>query len=236
MGLLDRVGSLVQANLNEVLDRAEDPEVMLRQIIREMDGQLIQVKSQVAVAIASGRTLQAHCQENQVEADKWEKNSELAARKGDDELAKEAIARQTRYQALADGFKAQYNTQHQQVTMLKDALSKLENKIEDAKTNKDLLISRSRQAKATKQVQGTLAGVGTNTRAFEAFDRMKDKVSTEEAEAQAVTELAGNDLDERFKKLGENTDVDEKLVALKAKIAAESDPSASRTRKTKVAS
>src|SRR5439155_13303655 len=111
MGLLDRVGTLIRANLNDMLDRAEDPEKVLKQLILDMNNQLIQVKTQVAASIADEKMLYNRYQENQTLATDWQAKAELAVQKGDDELAKAALARRNTYQQTADGFKQQYETQ-----------------------------------------------------------------------------------------------------------------------------
>src|SRR5205814_1896003 len=129
MGLLDRVGTLIRANLNDMLDRAEDPEKVLKQLILDMNNQLIQVKTQVAASIADEKLLFRRYEENQALASEWQGKAELAVQKGEDDLAKAALARRNTYQQTADGFKQQYESQKVQVDQLKDALRQLEAKI-----------------------------------------------------------------------------------------------------------
>ena len=216
MSLLERVTTLVRANLNDLLDNAEDPEKMLKQILIDMRNQLIQVKTQVAAAIADEQKLYQRYLENQEDADKWQQKAELAVRKGEDGLAKEALGRRNSYQSVADGFKQQYEDQKRQVELLKSALSKLEAKIDEAGRKKDLLIARSRRAKAEQQIQGTMAGL-EKVGVFESLDRMEEKVALEEAKAKAATELAGDDLEERFNTLEQEDDLDRQLAELKQK-------------------
>jgi len=216
MSLLERVTTLVRANLNDLLDNAEDPEKMLKQILIDMRNQLIQVKTQVAAAIADEQKLYQRYLENQEDADKWQQKAELAVRKGEDGLAKEALGRRNSYQSVADGFKQQYEDQKRQVELLKSALSKLEAKIDEAGRKKDLLIARSRRAKAEQQIQGTMAGL-EKVGVFESLDRMEEKVALEEAKAKAATELAGDDLESRFQTLEQEDDLDRQLAELKQK-------------------
>jgi len=216
MSLLERVTTLVRANLNDLLDKAEDPEKMLKQILIDMHNQLIQVKTQVAASIADEQKLYQRYLENQEDADKWQQKAELAVRKGDDGLAKEALARRNSYQSVADGFKQQYDDQKKQVELLKSALSKLEDKIDEAERKKDLLIARSRRAKAEQQIQGTMAGID-KVGVFETLDRIEEKVSTEEAKAKAYSDLERDDLDERFKTIEQEDDLDRQLTELKQK-------------------
>src|SRR5947207_6265678 len=217
MGLLDRVGTLIRANLNDMLDRAEDPEKVLKQLLLDMNNQLIQVKTQVAASIADEKMLYNRYQENQALATEWQGKAELAVQKGDDELAKAALARRNTYQQTADGFKQQYESQHVQVDQLKDALRQLEAKIEEAEAKKDLLIARSRRAKAETKIRETMAGIDT-TSALGQFEQLEQRVEEQEARADAAKELDTDTLDEKFKHLESETELDSQLSELKAKI------------------
>jgi len=218
MGLLDRVGLLVRSNLNDILDRAEDPEKVLKQLLLDMHNQLVQVKTQVAASIADQNLLYKRYEENQAQASEWQGKAELAVRKGDDELAKAALARRNAYQQTADGFKQQWQDQSAQVDTLKDALRKLEMKIQEAEAKKDLLIARSRRAKAETQIRETLGGLSDNS-AFSAFERLEDKVDTQEARAKAAAELDTDTLEDKFAALESESTLDTDLAALKAKVS-----------------
>ena len=217
MSLLERVTTLIRANLNDMLDRAEDPEKMIKQYLLDMQNQLIQVKTQVAAAIADEQKLYQRYLQNQDEADKWQKKAELAVSKGEDELAKEALQRRNSYQQVADGFKVQYEEQKQQVEVLKSALEKLEAKIEEAERKKDLLIARSRRAEAERKIHDTMAGIG-QVGAFEGFERMEEKVEDQEARAKAAVELTKDSLEDKFDALEKESDLDQQLAELKAKM------------------
>ena len=219
MGLFARVGTLVRANLNDLLDRAEDPEKMIRQILIDMNNQLMQVKTQVAASIADEKRLHQRYQEAQARAEEWERKAELALDKGDDELAKAALQRRNNFQQSSDGFKEQWEEQKSQVEQLKTALMQLEQKIQEAEAKKDLLIARSRRAKAETNIRETLAGIGKTSAASE-FERMEEKVSVQEARAKAAAELGSDSLEARFAALETATEVDSDLEALKARRAA----------------
>src|ERR1051325_1216255 len=111
MGLLDRVSTLIRANINDLISRAEDPEKVIRQLLLDMNNQLIQVKTQVAAAIADERLLQKRYEDNQKKADEWQRKAELAVDQDKDDLAKEALARKRTFQETADGFKQQWTEQ-----------------------------------------------------------------------------------------------------------------------------
>lgn len=190
---------------------------MIKQIILDMQNQLIQVKTQVAAAIADEQKLYQHYLENQDLATNWQKKAELAVTKGEDDLAKQALQRRNSYQSTADGFKTQYEEQKAQVEQLKEALEKLESKIEEAERKKDLLIARSRRADAEKKIHDTMAGIGKGG-AFDSFDRLEDKVEEKEARAKAAAELDTDTLEDKFAELEKEGDVDADLAALKAKM------------------
>lgn len=217
MSLLERVTTLVRANLNDLLDRAEDPEKLLKQIILDMQNQLIQVKTQVAAAIADEQKLYQRYLQNQEESESWQKKAELAVSKGQDDMAKEALARRNSYQSMADGFKVQYEDQKKQVEVLKSALTKLEAKIDEAERKKDLLIARSRRADAERKIHETMSGID-QAGAFESFDRLEEKVMEKEARAKAAVELDTDSLEEKFAALEKESDVDKDLEELKQKM------------------
>jgi phage shock protein A len=215
-GILDRVSTLIRANINDLIDRAEDPEKIVNQLLVDMNNQLLQVKTQVAASIADEKQLQQRWQENQQKADDWHRKAELAVSKGQDDLAREALARYNSYQQTADGFKEQYEHQAQQVQVLKDALGQLDAKIQEAQTKKDLLIARSRRAKAETTIRSTLAGVDSSG-ALSSFERMESKVSQQEARAAALGELDTDTTEQRFALLEKENTVEQQLAALKAK-------------------
>jgi phage shock protein A len=214
VSLLERVTTIIRSNLNEILDKAEDPEKMIKQILLDMRNQEIQVKTQVAASIADEQKLYQRYLQNQEEAEKWQKKAQLAVGKGEDELAKEALQRRNSYQSIADGFKVQYEEQKQQVEVLKSALQKLESKIDEAERKKDLLIARSRRAKAETSIHQTMAGIN-QTGAFETLERMEEKVMDQEARAKAAVEMSTDSLEERFAVLESETDLDRQLQELK---------------------
>jgi len=216
MGLIDRVSTLVRANINDLISRAEDPEKVIRQLILDMNNQLIQVKTQVAAAIGQQKLLEKKFQENQARSDEYQRKAELAVEKGDDNLAKEALTRRRAYQETADGFKQQYTEQAAQVETLKEALAQLELKISEAQTKKDLLIARSRRAKAETSIRKTLSGIDS-TGALSEFERMEERVEEQEAQAKAYADLDQDTLDTRFRHLEQEDQISKELEELKAK-------------------
>jgi phage shock protein A len=184
MGIFSRLGTLIKSNLNDLINKAEDPEKMLNQVLLEMQQQLIEAKKAVAMAIADEKKLQ---KQHSVEADKakeWERKAMVAVRGGDDNLARQALARKQEHEGIATQYQTQWAQQKAAVDKLKDALRLLSNKIEEAKRKKNLLVARQKRAEAQQQIANTMQGLG-DTSAFETFDRMADRIQLLEAEAEA---------------------------------------------------
>jgi phage shock protein A len=217
MGLFDRIGRVVKANLNDMVSKAEDPEKILEQSILEMQEDLVQLRQAVAQAIATQKRSEQQYNQNQNEANRWQRNAQLALQKGDENLARQALERKKTFAETANTLKASLDQQIGQIDTLKRNLVALESKISEAKTKKDMLKARISAAKAQEQLQGTLRGVNTSGAAA-AFERMEEKVLMQEARAQAAGELVGSDLESQFNALEAGSDVDDELAALKAQM------------------
>lgn len=227
MGIFSRIATLIKSNVNDVISKAEDPEKMLNQVILEMQQQLVEAKKQVAVSIADEKRLQKQYEAEAQHAREWEKKAMMAVRAGDDNLAKEALVRKAEHDKLAAEYQKQWQMQKDAADKLKGALRTLNNKIEEAKRKKNLLIARQKRAEATKTIQATMNGL-TDTSAFDTFERMEQKVNQMEAEAEAAGELTadyGSDsLDARFAQLEVSGGADDALAALKAKMGLAAAP------------
>src|SRR5579872_540795 len=175
MALMERVATLVRANLNDLLDKAEDPEKMLKQLILDMQNQLLQVKTQVAIAIADQHVLIKKQQEHNNSAETWMKKAQLAVDKKDDELAKVAIERSMTCRSMAESFGQQVEDQRVQVENLKSALKKLECKLDEAKAKSDILIAEHRRARAIGKAGDARVALGDSSTST-AWDRAADKV------------------------------------------------------------
>jgi phage shock protein A len=190
MGIFSRLGTLIKSNINDLISRAEDPEKMLSQVLLEMQQQLVEAKKAVAVAIADEKKLQKQYNAELDKAKDWERKAMVAVRAGDDGLARQALVRKQEHETIATQFQQQWLSQKQAVEKLKDALRLLNNKIEEAKRKKNILIARKKRAEAQQQIASTMQGLG-DTSAFDTFDRMADRIALMEAEAEAGQELAG---------------------------------------------
>ena len=215
MGLFDRIMRVIRANLNSLVSKAEDPEKILEQTVLDMQEDLIQLRQAVAQAIATQKRTERQYSQAASTADEWYRRAQLAIQKGDDTLAREALTRRKSYQETATAMKTQLDQQSVVVAQLKQNMVKLESKISEAKTKKDLYIARARSAKASQQINDMLGQVGTGS-AMAAFERMEEKVLQMEAQAEAVAELGMDDLEKRFEALGESDDIEAELSAMKS--------------------
>lgn len=221
MGIMGRISTLLKANLNDLISKAEDPEKILTQLILDMKEQLIAAKKQVAVSIADEKRLKKQLEGEAQKAKGWEKKAMMAVRAGRDDLAAEALSRKSEHDSLAAEYQAHWQAQKTAADKLRGSLRKLNAKIEEAARRKNLLIARQRRAEAQKTIQETMGGLN-DTSAFDTFDRMAEKIDQMEAEADAAAELAegfnGDELASKFDDLEQDHGANEALLALKAKM------------------
>ena len=221
MAILDRIAMVIRSNLNALINQAEDPEKMLDQIIIDMRQQLLEAKREVAVAIADEKRLAAQVEAGLAQVREWDRRAELAVQRGEDDLAREALRRKAEQQQLAAGYQSQWEAQQTSTTSLKQALRALSEKIDEAARKKNLLVARQKRAEAQKHIHEVMTGL-SDTSAFEAFDRMAERVDQVEAQAAATVELSqelsGETMEQRFRALEGPVDVEQELQALKARV------------------
>ena len=218
MPVLERVATLVRANLNDLIDRAEDPEKMIKQVILDMENQLLQVKTQVAISMADQHLLQKKQSEQEDKAAEWMRKAELAVDKTEDALARAALERYQSATKLAENFARQVGDQRQQVDTLRKALSQLDQKLAEARAKSDVLIAQHRRARALERATDAQIAIGGQG-PVAGFDRMEQKVMRGEAVSQAMSELVADDVERRLDALGKEDEVGRLLDALKARRA-----------------
>jgi phage shock protein A len=225
MGIFSRLKTMISSNVNDMISKAEKPEKMLNQLIIDMQEQLLESKKAVALAIADEKKLERELANQDALSKEWEKKAMLAVKAGKDDLAKEALLRKQEYDAAQAEYRQQWETQKAAVEKLKESLRELQNKIEEAQRKKNLLIARAKRAEAQQKIQNTLTSVSGNRSAFDAFDRMAQKVDQIESQAEAARELenfsSNASLEKRFKDLEKSdTSADLLLEDLKKKMQA----------------
>lgn len=226
MGLFDRIGRVINANLNDLVTKAEDPEKVLEQAVVEMQDNAVKMRQALATAIATQKKTELQYKKNQQQVDAWQKRAQLAISKGDDNLAREALIRKKSFAEAASTLEIQLQQQLEVVTNLKRDARTLEGKIVEAKSKKDMLKARANAAKAQKESRDLISGIDS-TSALSAFERMEDKVMQLEAESQVAAQLEGGvSVDEQFRQLEAGQDVEDELAKMKAQLtgAAPSQP------------
>ena len=218
MALLERVSALIRANLNDLVDRAEDPQKMLKQVILDMQNQMLQVKTQVAIAIADEHLLRKKQKENEDKHAEWMRKAELAIDKKQDDLARAAIERAVGYRDLGQNFGEEIEHQKTQVEHLRSAMKKLEQKLTEAQAKIELLIAKHRRSRALTKASKARLAASDETK-MGTFDRMKNKVHGEEAMGEAMAEIANDHLEERLTSLGKDDEIEKLLADIKARRA-----------------
>ena len=218
MALLERVSALIRANLNDLIDRAEDPQKMLKQVILDMQNQMLQVKTQVAIAIADEHLLRKKQKENEDKHAEWMRKAELAIDKKQDDLARAAIERAVGYRDLGQNFGEEIEHQKTQVEHLRSAMKKLEQKLTEAQAKIELLIAKHRRSRALTKASKARLAASDETK-MGTFDRMKNKVHGEEAMGEAMAEIANDHLEERLTSLGKDDEIEKLLADIKARRA-----------------
>ncbi len=221
MSIFTKLSTVIKSNINDLISRSENPEKMLNQIILDMRDQLAKAKREVAAAIADERKLRASLDAENKEMRRWEHNAVLAVKEGRDDLAKQALVRQQEHKERASTFDETWRTQSAEMEKLKGSLRQLNDKIEEAKRKRNLLVAKQRRAQAQRRIHETMSGL-SNTSAFDAFERMADKIDEQERESlahQEVNEALGpGTLEDDFKALesgGDGGDVEDRLLSLK---------------------
>jgi phage shock protein A len=215
MALLERVGTLLRANINDLIEKAEDPEKLLKQLVLDMENQLMQVKTQVAIAIADQHVLDKKRKEHEESAAEWKRKAELAVKKSADDLARGALERALSHEQMARGFVQQVEDQKTEAETLKTALRKLEQKLEETRSRCDILIAQHRRARVVSKAHQARQAVETRDRAA-SITRMRTRIVGAEAQNAATSELLGGDsLEDRFAMLEREEQIEALLQDLK---------------------
>ncbi len=218
MSLLDRVSTLLRANLNDLVEKAEDPERMLKQVVLDMENQLMQVKTQVAIAIADQHLLDKKKVEHEQQAAEWRRKAELAVQKGQDDLARAALERALSQDQLAIGFTTQAEDQKHEADSLRQALHKLEQKLTETRAHCEMLIAEHRRAKVVGRAAKAQHIVGNDQE--NTIGRMKSKVHITAAENAAATEVLNPEsLEDKFRALESEDKVELLLSEMKTRLA-----------------
>lgn len=221
MGIFQRISMLLKSNINDLISRAENPEKVLNQSIDDMRSQLGKAKQEVAGAIADARKLQQQVEKEKKQAEEWEQRAMLAVQQGRDDLAKQALMRHSEHLQNAQAMHETWVRQKTETEQLKNALRQLNDKIEEAKRKRNILIARQKRAEAQGRIQETMSSM-SNKSAFESFERMTERIEETERRALAAAELSedlsGDNLRQEFDALEYHGSSDQQLLELKKKM------------------
>lgn len=222
MAIFERLSDLLKANVNDMLDKAEDPEKMVKQIIIDMEAQVNSATQALGAAMGSEKQALKQLESAKAASEDWDNKAKTALKAGNEELAKKALAQKTSVDGDLAQFQAAYDSMSMQVSQLKDQVRQLKAKLEEARMKQNMLIARSKMADAQKSVSTSLNSTDS-TSAFTKLDKMEQKVNAKEAEAQAFTEMAGENtsLEDEFEALEQTSAVDDELAKLKAELGLE---------------
>lgn len=216
MGIFTRVRDIISANLNSMLDSAEDPEKMVKLIIREMEDTLIEIKANCARAMATKKKIQRERDEMAELAKSWESKAELAISKGREDLAREALLEKRRYTERGEVLLEEYEHAQNLVAQCQDDITQLEDKLNTAREKQRVLIQRHHSATNKKRAQQTIRKFDTSE-SLHRFEAFQQKIDRMEAEADLVNYGRKGSLADEFAALEKDEDIEKELEALKAK-------------------
>lgn len=212
MGVLERIESIIKANLNDLLGKTENPEKILQQLILDMESELAEARGQVVAAVREEKRLRMLRIENEKLAEKWQNKAMLAVQYGKDDLAREAILRKRSAAALAEDCEQESHLHAEVIASLKASLSALEAKIQEAKQRKDELIVRKRRAKLDQ-----LLGQDIIADKKAELDRIENKIMSLSAEAEALADTSNDEIVSRQRE----EELEAELAKLKEKLRSE---------------
>jgi phage shock protein A len=228
MALLERVATLLRANLNDLIDRAEDPQKMLRQLILDMENQLLQVKTQVAIGLADQHLLEKKQAEHEESSGNWQRKAALAVTRQQDDLARAALRQQLSHRQMAASFAQQLGDQRAETTTLRTALSRLQQRLQETQSRCELLAVEHRRARASQKLTGN--GPSASTNVSGTIARVRGRIDQAAAaghvrQAMLVAETGTNldrgemseaELEERFAAMEREDQIEDLLRDLKA--------------------
>ena len=192
MAIFERLGDLVRSNVNDLLDRAENPEKMVKQIIIDMEEQLRDATSGYATAMAGVNQVRKQMEQAQAQSKEWERKAKMALSAGNEELAKQALVKKSDADNLAATYSTNYETMNTRLMDMKSQIDILKQKLSEARSRQAMLIARSKMADANEAMAKSLGNMDSGS-AFAKMDKMEAKIADKEARADAFSEVSGVD-------------------------------------------
>jgi phage shock protein A len=221
MGIFSRFTDIINSNINALLDKAENPEKMVRLIIQEMEDTLVEVRSTSAKTLAERKDLQRRLQRIQEEINDWEEKATLALTKGREDLAKAALLEKSKIAEQAESIENELTSLNEQLDKLQQETGQLQEKLADAKNRQKAIALRQQSATTRLEVKKQLDGGKIND-AMERFERYESKIDSVEAQVESY-DVGKRSLADEISQLENDSKVDDELAALKAKLNAKSE-------------
>jgi len=217
MALLERVGTLLRANINDLIEKAEDPEKLCKQLVLDMENQLLQVKTQVAIAIADQHLLQKKLKEHEDAMNQFNRKAELAVQKQQDDLARAALERSISHQQLTQSFAQQLDDQTTETETLRNAFTKLQQKLEETRSACEMLLARNRRARTIGKAHAAARTLTTTHQTESTLNRLRTSILQREATNTAHTLLEAETVEDRLVTLEREDQIDRLLEDLKSR-------------------
>ncbi len=214
MGIFTRFRDIISSNINAILDKAEDPEKLIKLMIREMEDTLVEIKAACAGAMASSKKVQRQLGTLQDRIQYWEEKAQLAVSRGRDNLAREALVEKRRYTHRIDGLESELTEHNLLVEQYQADIRQLEDKLKSARDKQRLLVQRHIHASQKIQAQEEIRRVDSAS-AMMKFDELENRIERMEAEADLVNFGKQSALDAEFETLGVDEEIEKELQALK---------------------
>ena len=225
MGIFTRFRDIISSNINAMLDKAEDPEKLIKLMIREMEDTLVEIKTACAAVMASSKKVQRQLDGHMARAQYWEEKAALAANKGRDDLAREALVEKRKFTRRAEAFEHDLVEQNLLIEQYQDDIRQLEEKLKSARDKQRMLVQRHVHAQRKMQAQQEMRRIDSSETIMK-FDEIENRIERMEAEADLVNYGKKTSLEDQIERLSVDDEIESELAALKRPIDQKEDDSA----------
>lgn len=214
MAIFERLSDLLRSNINDLIDKAEDPEKMVKQIIIDMEEQIKKATQGLGTAMGSLNQVKKQLENAQEQSRTWEEKAKVCLEQGNEELAKQALENKVKQDNMVKQYQGMVNSMEAQVNDIKSQINVLKQKLEEARNQQAMLVARSRMADAKSEMSKALGNIDSKS-AFAKMEKMEEKIEQKESQADAYSEVAGVEENDPFQKMDQEKSINEELEKLK---------------------